>query len=174
MSDQFPMSNYLVDKLCAARGGAEFILPSERLENLEHLCVEQYFMGPGRSMNLDPGLSSPKAVNLSIGPLHLQSENHVPILQPQPERTLLGHLGREEQAHHDCDTPASSKDKTHWCTQCNKQLSGSKELRRHIQTVHQGLQVQCPQCKKWFRKREDNMRRHIRQYCKYRHGDSDG
>ncbi|KAI1209972.1 uncharacterized protein F4807DRAFT_80334 [Annulohypoxylon truncatum] len=167
MPGQFPMSNWLVDKVSDARNNAEPILPSTRLEDPESTRFEQYIPDLGRSLNLDLDPLSSNTVNPSTGPINLQLENHVSDVVPRSERALPECPMQKELAHDTCDASVSSQGKSNRCTRCNKSFSGPKELRRHIETIHQQRQIQCPQCKKMFGKRSDNLRRHMVRYCKF-------
>ncbi|KAI1802365.1 hypothetical protein F4811DRAFT_573037 [Daldinia bambusicola] len=57
-------------------------------------------------------------------------------------------------------------EKKHCCNQCDWRFSEARDLRRHVQSMHQQEQEPCPQCGKKFKRRGDNLRRHMTRYCK--------
>lgn len=178
MPGQFPMSNWLVNKLEGTRDDVlEPILLSDRLENPEHAIFQQCDVGPGQATGLGLVLPSSNNVIQDTWPRHLPLGDRMRNVQSQSERPLPESPMQVEFACDNYGVPTSPQDKPNHCAHCNKQLSGSKELRRHIQTVHQRQKVQCLQCDKWFVKRNDNLRRHMIQYCKSKpnsSGTSDG
>lgn len=49
---------------------------------------------------------------------------------------------------------------------CKQTFASKRDLGRHTTTVHDQVFVKCPHCQKRFKSRDDNLRRHIRRFCK--------
>ncbi|KAI0894936.1 hypothetical protein F4806DRAFT_471169, partial [Annulohypoxylon nitens] len=154
------VSNWPVDELDVAYNDAEPILQLEQSANSEQDSIGQHNIDLGWGINFDLDKSTFDTVIPSIEPPYEQD------VQQHPESILPEPLPQRELAHSINGGPVLSQDNPNHCTQCNKQLSGSKELRRHIQTVHEKQRTQCPQCQKWLMKRSDNLRRHMTRYCR--------
>jgi hypothetical protein len=49
---------------------------------------------------------------------------------------------------------------------CRVTFQSKKDLRRHTTTVHDQVYIQCQHCQKLLKGRDDNLKRHLKRYCK--------
>ncbi|KAI0117159.1 hypothetical protein F4814DRAFT_448164 [Daldinia grandis] len=185
MPGQFPISNWLAGRLNVTHDDGEYSLTPE--QPLEARFPDSSQNEP----NLDPSMGS----DLDLSSLDfIDPCTRQPPLPEEGEQSGLSNGTRSEKgsAEHltgpdfvcgTCDVsfPSLGKLNTHnrrhkrkhHCAQCEWSFSEARDLRRHVQSKHQQEWEQCSQCKRKFKRRGDNLRRHMTQYCKYRNRDSD-
>ncbi|OTA99543.1 hypothetical protein M426DRAFT_254547 [Hypoxylon sp. CI-4A] len=176
MFGQFPISNWLADRLDATREEAKSDLsPEGHLEpqvtnfgqyldrdQYTDLDSNPYLSSSTPSGDFDPcvGLSSLVREDENVQVVDLRSGQGSPDPPAQPgfacnacdaSFTSQGRLNAHKRRH----------EKKHRCEQCDRRFSESRDLYRHIQSVHESLWEQCPQCEKKLKRRGDNIRRHM-------------
>ncbi|KAI1098495.1 hypothetical protein F4804DRAFT_324658 [Jackrogersella minutella] len=181
MPGQFPMSNWLTNKLNALHDDREPILsPGWRVEPEVTYNTEPYDLDLGWNIDLDSNLSSlPTAANASGGlPYLLPEEQNTQEIGEQPEKSSPERPVQPEFGCATCHLSFISQgklnahnrrhEKKHRCTLCDRRFSELRDLRRHNLSKHQQVWIHCPQCENWYKGREDNLRRHMTRYCKHR------
>ncbi|KAI2633624.1 hypothetical protein GGS26DRAFT_597863 [Hypomontagnella submonticulosa] len=182
---QFPLSNFLADKLSTTRGGTENYLSPGRPAEAQVANLHQSHLDLDQSMVLDlnssllPNSVDPRTGLLSLPPKEqnrLAATAHSETIslghQTQP-RFVCGTCGKSFSAQSSLDIHSKRHKKNHCCQQCDWRFSEARDLRRHVQSVHQQQWERCSQCRKKLKKRGDNIRRHMMRYCKYKQQDSD-
>ncbi|KAI8624891.1 hypothetical protein F5Y19DRAFT_281027 [Xylariaceae sp. FL1651] len=139
MAGQFPLSNWLSDRLGAHRQPADLWAQPDLVSAPQFHLPEMQEMSS--SHNIVGGSQDQQG---SLGGTHSTAvTNTVLVSQMFPKH-----------------------EKRHKCTECPLRFPESRDLRRHIETVHRKRVVQCPRCTKTFKHRRDNLKRHIDKYCK--------
>ncbi|KAI0890403.1 uncharacterized protein GGS22DRAFT_13139 [Annulohypoxylon maeteangense] len=180
MSGQFPISNWLSDRLNNTRSDAGPISTPDQLGEPEVTRLDQHNPDSGLNIDRDLGLlSSPNfATPNSIFLSWLPEEQDIQVIDTSPgrislENSMLSHLtcntcGKSFSSQGRLNSHNHRHEKKHRCMQCDRRFSESRDLRRHIQSVHERIWDQCPQCGKRMKRRGDNLQRHMRRYCKNR------
>ncbi|KAI1461997.1 hypothetical protein F4805DRAFT_190302 [Annulohypoxylon moriforme] len=178
MLNLFPFSSWLSDKLNRTDGDVEPIQPFEQLVEPGITCLDQNNLHS--ELNIDqnteppslPNPTYPNSVFLSW-PLEEQSTQMIDISleRASPEQLVRQHFtcnkcGESFPSQGRLSAHNRRHEKRHHCTYCERQFAESRDLRRHVQSVHEAHCIQCPQCGKELGSRGDNLQRHIRQYCK--------
>ncbi|KAI0378815.1 hypothetical protein F5Y04DRAFT_261104 [Hypomontagnella monticulosa] len=177
MPGQFPISKFLADKLSAARGSTGDTLSPERpleaqVANLDQLNLDfdQTTVASLKSPLL-PDFIDPRTGLLSSG---IEERNQSPLTTPLdaavPERQtrrifVCDTCGKSFNAQGNLNMHNRRHDKNHCCKQCDWRFSEARDLRRHVQSVHQQHWEHCSQCGKTLKKRGDNIRRHMMRHC---------
>lgn len=189
MPGQFPMSNWLSDQLNISHGDTEPIMTSDLPMEPQIAHFDHCHLNPDLKVSPDSGPSSSLNFNdpRLVWPSLVPEERNTQVLEVLSEKVTPESLTQTQFACGTCDISFSSQgklnahkrrhEKKHHCTQCGRRFSEARDLRRHAQSKHQQLWVQCPGCEKKLKKREDNVRRHMTQYCKrqqYNLGNKDG
>ncbi|KAI1660035.1 hypothetical protein F4813DRAFT_386906 [Daldinia decipiens] len=182
MPGQFPMSNWLVGRFNVTHGDDEYSLsPGQPLE-AQFTDISQNGLGFGPNMGSDLDLSSLNFIDPSAGqPSLLEEEQSGLSTGTRSEKGSAEHLTGPDFVCEICDVsfPSQGKlnthnrrhERNHRCKQCDRRFSEARDLRRHEQSIHQQEWDQCPQCEKKFKRRGDNLRRHMTQYCKFKNRD---
>ncbi|KAI0843118.1 hypothetical protein F5Y06DRAFT_256948 [Hypoxylon sp. FL0890] len=178
MPGQFPVSSWLADKLNIPDGDTESILLPEAPVKPQITHFDHCHLNSDWKVNLDSDLSSslnfidPRQGCLSLPP----KEPNTQLLGVHSEKVTPESTAQTQFMCSTCGMSFSSQgklnghnrrhEKKHNCTQCGRRFSEVRDLRRHVQSMHQQLWTKCPQCGKKLKRREDNLRRHMTQYCK--------
>ncbi|KAI1465782.1 uncharacterized protein F4812DRAFT_111718 [Daldinia caldariorum] len=196
MPGQFPISNWLAidvnnDTRNETCGDAGYGCSPEQSLNAQLANFNQYDLGLGPntesdfdpwSLKFDSNIGSdfdPSSLNFSPPtgqpPISIEEQSGLST-GARSEKGSNEHLTRPDFVCGICDVPFSSQgklnthnrrhDKRHRCNQCDWRFPEARDLRRHVQSVHQQEQEQCPQCGKTLKRRGDNLRRHMSRYCK--------
>ncbi|KAI1381696.1 hypothetical protein F4677DRAFT_399400 [Hypoxylon crocopeplum] len=179
MPGQFPMSNWLADKLSTADSGVEQTLPTARSLELHVAQFDESHLDFIPNYNLDSDPSSlPDFVDPRTGLLSLLPEEQDTRTVDVPSEASSERPTQPELTCNSCGAFFSSQgklnahtrrhEKKHYCMQCDRRFSEARDLRRHVQSRHQQVSEPCPQCGKMLRRRAENLRRHMTQYCKYK------
>jgi hypothetical protein len=136
----FPISDYLARRLEQQRHGQQWAVdlnPSQ--QQLKHLDVAARKPHPPVT---EPSTTAPRAQSWNTN-----------------VTTFPGKSTRK---------PKTSQTRSFSCEEegCSWTFKSKKDLRRHTTTVHQPLYQKCAGCKKLFKKRDDNLKRHQEVYCK--------
>lgn len=179
MFGQFPIANWLVDKLDTTHSGEEYSLPLEP----QYAHFEQVDLGLDQNiiLDLDPS-SPPNTVDPRAGLLPLLSQEKDALANNMLlEKVSPGRSAEAELSYNNSGVPVSSQDQSnerhsrpkrkHHCTRCDGRFSRARDLHRHVQAKHQPSWEHCPQCGKKLKDRADNRRRHMMHYCKGRQYD---
>ncbi|KAI1077516.1 hypothetical protein F5B20DRAFT_264363 [Whalleya microplaca] len=59
-------------------------------------------------------------------------------------------------------------EKRQQCSECFKCFAERRDLRRHVEAMHEPQWVHCPRCGTKLKKRKDNLQRHAMKHCKRR------
>ncbi|KAI1648027.1 uncharacterized protein F4817DRAFT_89889 [Daldinia loculata] len=182
MPGQFPISNWLAGRLNVTHGDDECSLsPGQPLE-AQFADISQNELDFDPNMGSDLDLSSLNFIDPSAGQPSLLEEGQSGLSTgTRSEKGSAEHLTGPDFVCGTCDVsfPSQGKlnthnrrhEKNHRCTQCEWSFSEARDLRRHVQSIHQQEWDQCSQCERKFKRRGDNLRRHMTQYCKYRNRD---
>ncbi|KAI6093614.1 hypothetical protein F4821DRAFT_274127 [Hypoxylon rubiginosum] len=175
---QFPISNWLVDKLNTTHSGVEYRLPLERPMEPQYAHLNQVNLDQDVILDLNlsslPTITGPHEILRPLAPWEQYASTiDMPLEGISPEC-----LAQVELSCNNSGVPASSQDrsnedkngreKKHHCTQCDGRFSKAHDLQRHVQAKHQPSWEYCTQCGKKLKKRADNIQRHAKQYCKKR------
>lgn len=139
----FPISNYLADK----------ITRPQQVQLLATNLGAQCGMAAGPTSAMSK--PQPSAVNLSGCGTSQQFQEVLGTTRPSSDLVLSTTPNQVPRKRFACEKEG-----------CSATSPTKKDLRRHIVTVHDQVKVQCPTCQKSLRGRDDNLKRHMRRYCK--------
>lgn len=173
--NQFPISGYLAQRVKSSQSNpADFSLQLGPLDNSRMAPFEYDAVDISR-FQLDPtAVTDPSGVtcNDPTASGDQSYQQHNDSSRPSSFATGCNQLmsssdrGPPTKRGEDTSKKNKTESRKHQCSICKDCFPVPRELKRHIECVHQHNKISCPNCGRQFKNRPDNLTRHLKQYCR--------